>query len=140
MKKALAKILSIALVSCSLLAIPVSAEWRQDSNGWWYTEGNSWATGWRYINGDWYYFKSDGYMLNSPYCEFNNKVGSYVGAKFLFYNGEVYYFDKDGHMLHDCFVVEGSGCYQSWINSNGSLSDKVYGNKYNNNYDLSQAR
>ncbi|NRU47117.1 hypothetical protein [Clostridium beijerinckii] len=47
-----------------LAATPLAAhaEWKNNSTGWWYTEGNSWATGWRYIDGNWYYFYSNGYM------------------------------------------------------------------------------
>ncbi len=46
-----------------------NAEWKSDSNGWWYTEGNSWATGWKQINGAWYYFYSDGYMAHDTTVE-----------------------------------------------------------------------
>lgn len=47
----------------SIVKITVaSSEWKQDSKGWWYTEGNSYATGWRLIQGNWYYFNPDGYM------------------------------------------------------------------------------
>lgn len=51
----------------SLVAInPVSAnaEWKSNTSGWWYTEGSSWAIGWTYIDGNWYYFYSDGYMAH----------------------------------------------------------------------------
>lgn len=48
-----------------------SSEWKQNSTGWWYKEGSSWATGWRLIDGNWYYFNSDGYMVT------NTSVGGY---------------------------------------------------------------
>lgn len=63
----LTKIMASILITVSVLTlnpIGASAAWRQDSTGWWYTEGNSWATGWRNINGSWYYFYSDGYMAH----------------------------------------------------------------------------
>ncbi|MBY6931687.1 1,4-beta-N-acetylmuramidase [Clostridium botulinum] len=41
-----------------------SAEWIHDSTGWWYKEGNSYAKGWRYIDENWYYFYSNGYMAH----------------------------------------------------------------------------
>lgn len=31
-------------------------DWKCDSIGWWYKEANSWVTGWRLIDGNWYYF------------------------------------------------------------------------------------
>ena len=52
-----------------LTPLGVSAEWRQNSIGWWYTEGNSYATGWRLINGRYYYFSENGYMLHDTYVE-----------------------------------------------------------------------
>lgn len=36
--------------------------WQQDSNGWWYKEGDSFARGWRFIDNNWYYFYANGYM------------------------------------------------------------------------------
>lgn len=48
----------------SLNSICADASWRRNSIGWWYTEGSSWATGWRLINGNWYYFYSNGYMAH----------------------------------------------------------------------------
>jgi hypothetical protein len=53
---------SLVISALVLNTIGASAEWRQDNNGWWYSEDNSCATGWRYIDGNWYYFYSDGYM------------------------------------------------------------------------------
>lgn len=41
-----------------------AGEWKQDSKGCWYSEDNSWAIGWRLIEGNWYYFYSNGYMAH----------------------------------------------------------------------------
>lgn len=43
----------------------ISNSWKQNNKGWWYTEGNSYATGWKLIDGNWYYFYSDGYMAKN---------------------------------------------------------------------------
>ncbi|WP_238916869.1 leucine-rich repeat domain-containing protein [Clostridium sp. YIM B02555] len=68
-KSKLTKVIACALVVASVLLlkpIGASAEWKQDKNGWWwYSEGSSWATGWRVINGNLYYFDSRGFMLDN---------------------------------------------------------------------------
>jgi len=64
-KLKLTKVIASSLIAVSVLAlnpIGASAEWKQNLAGWWYTEGNSYATGWRQIDGNWYYFNSRGYM------------------------------------------------------------------------------
>lgn len=76
----LTKIISSILVVSSVLAlnpIGASAAWKQNSSGWWYTEGDSYVTGWRNIDGNWYYFYRDGYMAK------NTTIDGY----YLNYNG-----------------------------------------------------
>lgn len=66
--KKLTKTIAGTLVVASVLAlnpIGVNAEWRQDNKGWWYSEGDSWATGWRNISGNWYYFDKYGYIVKN---------------------------------------------------------------------------
>ncbi len=61
-KSKITKLLAGTLLTVSVLAlnpIAASAEWKQDNKGWWYTEGNSWARGWRAIYGSLYYFKAN---------------------------------------------------------------------------------
>lgn len=105
----LTKIIASALVAVSVFAlnsIRANAEWKENNSGWWYTEGNSWATGWRNFYGQWYYFYSDGYVATGW-----QKLG-----------GSWYYFDKNnylyngGKMQHDTII---DGCY---LNSNGVWS------------------
>lgn len=66
MKKIQKMIASVVALTTLLAITPMAAhaEWKSNYTGWWYTEGNTWATGWRYINGNWYYFYSDGYMAH----------------------------------------------------------------------------
>lgn len=91
------------IVSVTMLGIaPLAAhaEWRQDSNGWWYSNGASYATKWSKIDGQWYYFDDNGYM----------KTG-WVND-----NGNWYYFNGDGTMAHDT-TIDGN-----YLNSNGNIS------------------
>lgn len=47
-------IMSLLVVALVLLlnSVGANAEWKQDSNGWWNTEGNSWSVGWRLVDGN----------------------------------------------------------------------------------------
>lgn len=68
----LKKVIASSLIAVSFLAlnqIGASAEWRQNSTGWWYTEENSYATGWRLIDGKYYYFSDNGYMMHDTYID-----------------------------------------------------------------------
>lgn len=65
-----------------------NAAWKENNVGWWYTEGNSWSTGWKNIDGTWYYFNPNGYM----------KTG------WSSINGDYYYFYDDGSMAHDSII------------------------------------
>jgi hypothetical protein len=72
LKLNLKKAIASSLMAVSLMALTplgASAEWRQNNTGWWYTEGNSYAIGWRLINGKYYYFSENGYMLHDTYVE-----------------------------------------------------------------------
>jgi len=75
MKKSIKKLIAIGIIASSLSALPIvgaSASWKQDSNGWWNTEGNSYSIGWKQIDGKWYHFNGNGYM------EFNKTVDGYL--------------------------------------------------------------
>lgn len=71
-KLKLPKVIASLLIAVSLLAlnpIGASAQWRQNRTGWWYAEGSSYATGWKLIDGKYYYFSSNGYMMHDTYVE-----------------------------------------------------------------------
>lgn len=58
-------VLGISIITLlGFMSFDAKAEWKQDSTGWWYSENNSWATNWRYINNKWYYFYPNGYMAH----------------------------------------------------------------------------
>jgi hypothetical protein len=64
------RLIASFMMALSLIAItPMAAhaEWQSNSKGWWYNEGNSYATYWKQIEGKWYYFYSDGYMAHDTW-------------------------------------------------------------------------
>lgn len=74
--KALSALIIIIITVLIIHPTNANAAWKCNSIGWWYTEGNSWATGWRQIDGNWYYFYSNGYMaknttIDGYYLNFN---------------------------------------------------------------------
>ncbi|BCZ46276.1 hypothetical protein psyc5s11_23430 [Clostridium gelidum] len=131
-KLKLTKIIANSLLIVSALALNpmgASAQWKQDSNGWWNTEGNSWSVGWRLIDGKWYYFEQDGYM----------KTG------WIKYDGRLYYLNTDGSMAHDTtidgFTVGSDGKWNQYagtsslksssnINPNSTVISDVTGVKF----------
>ena len=43
--------------------------WKSDSTGWWYEDSTGWYPNsqWQMIDGNWYYFKANGYMASNEY-------------------------------------------------------------------------
>ena len=126
------KIIAVFVTVVSILAVNVadaSAEWRQSENGWWYSQGSSYATGWNQIDGEWYYFDSNGYM----------KTG------WVYDGGNWYYFYGNGTMAHDCYIgdyyLNSSGAWTNSIpitNSNSYAGGNNYSTGNNSNYNKSQ--
>ncbi len=111
------KLVSSLLIVASVMAMTplgVSAAWKSDSTGWWYTEANAYSTGWKQIDGFWYYFDNNGYM----------KTG------WLQDSGKWYYLDDGGAMLTGKVSVDGT-IYQfsnagNWIDtSENKTKDSV---------------
>lgn len=77
--------------------ISANAEWKQDSKGWKYSEGNSYAKGLRDIDGKTYYFDSNGYMKTGWIQD------NYYGTWHYFYsNGAMAYNTTiDGYELDE---------------------------------------
>jgi foldase protein PrsA len=55
--------------------IAANAEWKSDSTGWWYEDGGSWVSGWKNLDGKWYYFNANGYMAHDTEID-GYKLGS----------------------------------------------------------------
>ncbi len=51
--------------------------WKSNSTGWWVEDKSGWwpSNSWLKINGDWYYFNNDGYMVTNQYID-----GYWIGA------------------------------------------------------------
>ena len=102
-----------------------AAGWKQDSKGWWYSLGGSdfLKNGWKKIDGNWYYFKANGYIAVNEFVQgwwvgrngvqsdpvkygwhksgskwwYGVKDGWYAKSKSYIIDGKTYAFDKDGY-------------------------------------------
>lgn len=94
-KRVLSSLIITTITASAVLSIsPVKADAAWINNyygGWAYNEGYTLATGWRNINGTWYYFNSYGLMQTG----WVNTGGSW------------YYLDQSGAMQTDVIQVEG---------------------------------
>ncbi|WP_297424175.1 Ig-like domain-containing protein [Clostridium sp.] len=124
--KLIKKLVALSLAASTLIAlipIGVSAAWIQNYDGSWsYTEGYSYATGWRQINGIWYFFDSSGLMRTG----------------WIYDSGEWYYADLSGAMQTGVIQIEGkiylfseSGAMQK---GDCIIGDKVYNFNDNGTY------
>ena len=70
-----------ALAISAALTIPVFAgTWKQDNTGWWYERDDKSfpVSVWEQIDGSWYYFNENGYMLSNQW--FGNYYLGSTGA------------------------------------------------------------
>lgn len=144
-KHNLKKIITMVLISMSMLAtIPVSAsaEWKQDNIGWWYLEGNSWASGWRLINEKWYYFDNNGYMKTGWIQDKNKWYYLYDSgdmAKNTNING--YVLDSDGAWIKATENSSSNFKENNTVNSSEIISNNKNSSDINSNIprDIEQA-
>ncbi|WP_252215963.1 N-acetylmuramoyl-L-alanine amidase family protein [Clostridium sp. VAP41] len=131
----LKKIVAAAVAAMTIATIsPVgaSAKWKQNSTGWWNTEGSSYSTGWRAIDNAWYYFGQDGYMQtgwvnNNGTWYFTDGSGA-MQAGWINNNGTWYITDASGAMKTGWvsdggkwYLMNQSGAMQTgWVNDNGT--------------------
>lgn len=68
LKRLTASVITMAAIF-AVNPIAAHAEWKQDGTGWWYADGNSWYTGWKQVDGKWYFFDNKGYMAHNRYVD-----------------------------------------------------------------------
>lgn len=72
------KVKKLSLVILTILSIQITnstmanAYWKQNSQGWQFTKGEAYSVGWDKIDGNWYYFDSDG-IMETGWINDNNK-------------------------------------------------------------------
>lgn len=78
MKKWILTAIVIGTLSAAMSFSSYAAQWKSDATGWWWEEddGSYPVSDWREINGKWYYFGGDGYMLANT----TTPDGCFVGA------------------------------------------------------------
>lgn len=102
------KVITIVAVAISIIALNplgVSAAWKQDDTGSRYIEGNSYVTGWKNIDNNWYYFDNKGYMKKGWISD----NGSWC---YLYDNGQ-----RATLEVIDGYFVNSSGVYTNTITS-----------------------
>lgn len=123
--KLLKAVIAIMFTGLSTLVLPVgvNADWKQNSTGWWYEDGNSYATGWKLISGNWYYFYSNGYMAS------NTAVDGY-------------YLNSSGAWVPNAYVGTSKGKTLFYINRGYEKNNKKYIEGYFDKFvtDLDEAR
>jgi len=147
-KLKLKKLIASSLIVVSVLAlnsIGASASWKQDNVGWWNTEGSSYSTGWRTIDGKWYYFNSNGYMAHDTIID-GYKLGSdgawvvttpiastTTGNTTVDKTTGIYYWGRDiQHMNYQDYYDNIAGTYSyGYSNSDKKVYDNL-NNEYTN--------
>ncbi len=130
-KKLLACVLA-AVMAASTAPMTASAAWNFDSGKWSWTENGAEATGWRFIEGNWYYFDGNGDMATG---------WRYIGGKWYYMNqsgamttgwqnvgGVWYYMNPAGDMASGWEAIDGrwfhlgaSGAMTTgWLQENGN--------------------
>lgn len=133
-KNVLKKIISTALITCSI-CIPVQADWNKDASGkWTWTVNGVKSVGWKNINNKWYYFNADGTMRTGwlddggkRYC-FADDGHMFTG--WIHYSKKWYYMDYSGAMKTGWFRYNNQDYYlgEDGVMQTGSieLDGKTY--------------
>jgi transglutaminase/protease-like cytokinesis protein 3 len=138
----LKKILVASLVVISLIGlnpIGVSAKWKSNSKGWWYTEGKSYVTGWELIEGNWYYFYSDGYMAKDTTIDGYYVNGSGVWTNDISASNAKLSLDSLGQEILNNISIQNPKFYVEYTgninNAGDAIQDEIDKLKYTNSYE-----
>lgn len=109
------RIICSLLITTSIITvmpIGVSAEWKHNDVGWWYSEGDSYITGWKQINGSWYYFGNDGYMrtgwiMDQAWWYYLQDNGIMAAGK-VSIKGREYELDSNGKWINNGLPIKGT--------------------------------
>ncbi|MGI5893926.1 MAG: pectate lyase-like adhesive domain-containing protein [Candidatus Merdivicinus sp.] len=122
MKRVLASTLAatIAMTATSMIA---SAAWEKSASGTWsWTENGQKATGWRLINGKWYFMDQNGDMatgwklINGKWYFLKETGDMVTGWKLI--NGKWYFLNENGDMATGWKMVNGKWYF---LNENGDM-------------------
>lgn len=98
--------------------------WQLINGCWYYTVGDNFATGMKYIDGEWYFFDTYGVMTTNKFCADvgTNKTYYYTenGTKanytgWVFSNGKWCYFNSDTSVVWGWLTVNGVLYCQEWF-------------------------
>lgn len=141
MKRKLWMVLAAAAAASALPCMTASAagNWRAADGGWQYIreDGTAVRKAWEPVEGEWYYFGTDGMMQtgwkwigNFPYC-FGTDGAMETGWHYFGETGAWYYYDNN-HNIRTGWLSEGGKWY--WLNPDGTMNDapekNIYGEKY----------
>ena len=109
----------------TLNPIAASAEWKGDNSGWWYEDGSTWATGWKLLDGKWYYFDSDGVMqtgwqkIKGVWYYLGGSSDGAMKTGWQKINGKWYYLNPEGDMKTGWLYDKNIWYY---LNNDGSMA------------------
>ena len=134
MKINIIKVFSGLLIIASLFSVSASANtlhagWNMHNQlsdrtvwGYMYSDG-SFATGWQYIDGVWYYFDGEGVGYSGT--AYKDANGGWVNTSATSYtiDGKEYYFDNQGRLMVNTDIYMGSGGFKYHLDENGNFQD-----------------